>query len=291
MTSVVPSVDAVAHGNDDRGFAGKVAGVEGNGFEPGSQVAADGFEVLGAGCLHLDLHLPVFGVDIVEHLLAAAAGVALDIGIEILVDVEQLCLLRQLQPQVVESRVAEVARHSRGSFAQGLCTKEQQRPEVEIVAQAARLVVDDRCLNQSTVGLVVRVGIEQSGSGIVGDAHHAFEGEVAQPESCVAGIQQGEVGVAATGYRAEGGRGVEPGDGQEGGPVDRLGLRVVRQQVDGVYRLAGAQLSEGFGCLLRVGREGYETVDSLHGSGGFNGVRLTGCHFRPPRRRLTRWPA
>ena len=62
------------------------------------------------GLLHLYLHLAVGGVDVVELLLAAFPQVAFLLGIQIFVEVEQRSLSAQLQPEVVEARIAEVGR-------------------------------------------------------------------------------------------------------------------------------------------------------------------------------------
>ena len=130
---------AVEHGNDDRGLTGEFLLVEvGLAVKVGIDDGSHLLEMGCAGTLHLNLHLAVARVDIVELLLAALAGVELGLGVEIFVEMEYLALPAQIQAQVVESGILIV--HTVGLrhiVEQRLRLDEPQAAEVEVVAEAS----------------------------------------------------------------------------------------------------------------------------------------------------------
>ena len=94
------------------------------------------------GFFHLHLHLTVARVDIVELLLAACAGVALLLCIEIFVEMEDGTVSAYEQAQVVQAGIHVVGISvSGGIFLYQPALEEHHASEVEVVAQAARLIV------------------------------------------------------------------------------------------------------------------------------------------------------
>ena len=84
---------------------------------------------------------------------------------------------------------------------------EQHAAEVEVVADAAQLVVDDRVLlhlapRSRLPAFFHPVGIDQYGFRVVGHAHHAFQCPLAHLQCHGLGHQQGVGGVGLCGQRA-----------------------------------------------------------------------------------------
>ena len=95
--------------------------------------------------LHLYLHLAVGRVHVVKLLLAAGSEVGLLLCIKTFVQVEQRTLAAQEQPEGIEPCILVVAlRVGRRKLVHERRLDEQQRPEVEVIAQRTQLVVDGR---------------------------------------------------------------------------------------------------------------------------------------------------
>ena len=103
LDGVADSADTVAYGDNYRCLILEVACAELYFLEFWLKIATDCFQV-GCACLfHLNLHATVLRVYIVENLLATLACVELYVGIEILVDVNELCFLCDFQTHVVKT--------------------------------------------------------------------------------------------------------------------------------------------------------------------------------------------
>ena len=253
---VADGADAVAHGDDDGRFVLEVAAVELDVFELRLQVAAHFFQVFGAGCFHLQLAVAVLRIHVVEDFLAAAAGVVLHFGVEVFVDVYQLAALRQLQAQVVEPGEAAVGLHTGGSFLQGVGAEQEHGAEVEVVAQRALLVVDDGGDGLLAVLQLVMVGVGHGGAAVFQDAHHALQGEHAQAEDGVLGVEQGVggFGLCGDGFQALAAEGIGGGEeaaacGQGGGRFgaeegDLSGLAGGLQAFNGLYDVTVSGVEE-----------------------------------------------
>ena len=88
--------------------------------------------------------------------------------------------LREFQGQVVEAGGTVVGGHAAGRVFECVGAEEHDGAEVEVVAQAALLVVDDGSVLALAVGAdLIVVGIDHAGTGDVGDLHHALQGEIA----------------------------------------------------------------------------------------------------------------
>ena len=94
------------------------------------------------------------------------------------------------QAQVVKPGETVIAFHlSYGSF-QRVRPVQQNRPEIEIVAQAARLAIDHRMFAAATVPHFVIIGVNQPGIRIPRNLQHPVESEHSHPQYGIAGIDQ-----------------------------------------------------------------------------------------------------
>ena len=89
----------------------------------------------GSGLLHLDLHLTVTWVHIIELLHAGGTGVGLFLGVEFLVDVEDAAVTTQEETQGIEPcMLIGVLFDLCGKRLQQRGLHEDQRTEVEVIA-------------------------------------------------------------------------------------------------------------------------------------------------------------
>ena len=181
LNGVGYGLDAVEDGNHDRCLVLKLllfeVGVE---IFGGVYDGTNGVEVTCHSLLHLDLHLTVARVHIVELLGAAQTCVELDLCVKILVDVEQLALAAEEQTQVIETGKLVVDGGALCPLLHKVGLDENHLSEVEVVAQATPLVVDNRMLCGLAVGDGVMVRINHCCIGVVSHAEHTFKGIVAQ---------------------------------------------------------------------------------------------------------------
>ena len=155
--------------------------------------------MVGAGLLHFDLSAAVAGVNVGEVRFAVFFLGSGDFGVEVFVDVHQVAEAAHAQTQVVETGGGVVGGDAFSGFLQAAAAEEQQVAEVEVVAQRTELVVDDGAVGFLAVNHAVGVGVEHGGAGIAGEAHEAFESEVAGHEGVVLGVEQHEVGIRCGG--------------------------------------------------------------------------------------------
>ena len=207
---------AVVDGDDDRCLDVELLFVE---VRPtvvrGIDLCADLRQVGGGGMFHLYLHLAVAGVHVVELLHARGTGVGLLFRVELLVDMEQLSVATQEEAQGIETGVLIVGLaclHGKGVEQRGL--HQQQRTEVEVVADAARLVVDDGVGRALAVDQVVAVGIHHRRVAVGGHAEDTLQGVLTQLHSHRLRLQQHVVGLRVLGNGHQGVAAREVVDGQ-----------------------------------------------------------------------------
>ena len=228
------------------------------------EVAADVFQVGGAGLFHLDLDGAVLRIHVVEDLFAALAGVGLHVVIEELVDVLQRAFLRNLQTKVVHTGELIVDVHPADRLDQGTAAVEEQRAEVEVVAQGAELAVDHGRVGPHVTALVEMVGIDHRSPGVLHQVFHTLQGEKDDAECRVLGGNQGIRRLGVLGDGLHGSRAVEPRNLQYFAS-ERLGGRLGSDMeeenlIDQILRLEiGHRLGH-----LRFVLERNETVDVLH---------------------------
>ena len=188
--SIADSTNAVAHGDDHRSLVFEVALVEVDFIKFRLEVSSYSFEVRGAGLFHFDLDAAVLGVYIIKYFFAALTIVNGYIAVEVFVDVYDGCYAAQTQTQVVETGSCVVYVDTGGSLLEDLGVKEEHRAKVEVVAERAFLIIDDRSIALFAFDDSVRVGIHHTGLGISGQAHKAVKGKVSHHEVVVFGVQQ-----------------------------------------------------------------------------------------------------
>ena len=115
------------------------------GIDEGSHLV----EMLRASLFHLYLHLSVARVHIVELLLAALSVVEFIFCIEEFIEMENLSHATQVETEVVETRILIVSSVLLGDeVTEGLRLDEPEASEIEVVAKATRLVINNRMLDQ-----------------------------------------------------------------------------------------------------------------------------------------------
>ena len=106
-------------------------------------------EMLRANLFHLYLYLSVARVHIVELLLAALSVVEFIFCIEEFIEMENLSHTAQVETEVVETCILIVRSVLLGDeVAEDLSLDEPETSEVEVVAKATRLVINNRMLDQ-----------------------------------------------------------------------------------------------------------------------------------------------
>ena len=211
--------------------------------------------------LHLDLHLTVARVHVVELLLAALAQIQFLFGIQVFIQMDHLPYPAQVQPQVVPAAKAPAASFP---LLQRLAADEHQRPEVEVVTDAACLVVYGGMLHHLAVLHRVAVAVEQLCIGIYRHAHHAFQCLIADGQRRRLHIEQRILSRCMLSHRRHGRRRKRSVAQQELAPFGLflLGGKVLRhQQPDMMYYLALTQLHQRLFCYRLVGTR-QKTIDS-----------------------------
>ena len=201
----------------------------------GCQITTYLFQVLGAGSFHLNLAATVAWVYIVENLLAALAGVELDIAVKILVDVSDGSKLRQLQAQVIETGKLVGRLHGFCCLLETLAAEHEHRTEIEVIAQRAHLIVDNGGFHCTFVGDIIVVGIDHATLCVGENLHETLEGEWREFQSHILGVKHGHASVALLGDSLDGGSRCEVVNIEHLAAVDgALGLSIGKQ-IDFVY--------------------------------------------------------
>ena len=126
---------------------------------------------------HLDLHLPIARIHVVELFDARGADISLFLRIEFLVDMENLALATQEQAQSVESSMLIIVLAClHGKRVEQCGLNEPQTTKVEVVANAAKLVIYHGVSLALAFDHVVMVGIDHGRIRIRSHAQHTLEG-------------------------------------------------------------------------------------------------------------------
>ena len=212
------------------------------------------------GLLHLLLYGPVSRVHVVELLLSALAVVQLLLRVQVFVDVENLSLAAQEQPKVVESGMCIfVDGWGGGVLVEQGGVDEYELSEVEVIADAAFLVIDDGMSDHSSLHHRVVVAVYHGGVGVGGHSQKSLQRVLSQPHGCGLGAYEHvfricpfrnlQYGISAQGVSCL----------QEfhslGYIVDVVG--VARQQVYVLYGFACRKVAYGLGevCNVCAGQE------------------------------------
>src|SRR5262245_20348369 len=134
--------------------------------------------MLRGNLLHFDLILTVAWVEIIENLLTARPSIECCSCVELLRNSHDLRIDRELQTQRIQSTpfqiIPEVAMFFQSSLDSSPRQK-QNRAEVEIVSNAARLIIDQWVGSDLINVLFAKVRVKQTCTRILGDLQEAFQ--------------------------------------------------------------------------------------------------------------------
>ena len=197
VDSVADGLLTIVDGDDDGGLEFELLFVEVGTTVVGGVDLGTNLLQMGRGSqFHLYLHLAIGGVDVVELFDARGTGVEFFLSIEALVDVENLSVATQEEAQGIEARMVVIglaSLHGKGMEQGGL--NEPERSEIEVVADATHLIVDDGMVLALAFQDVVMVGIDHGCIGVGGHTEDALEGALTQQQLTGFGLQQGIVGI------------------------------------------------------------------------------------------------
>src|SRR5205085_4120186 len=109
--------------------------------------------------------------NVIELFVAGLAQVARHAGIERLRDAQRLRGNRHLQAQIVKRAPLQAFTNravSANRFARRAVCDEDYRAEIEAVADAARLIINQRVIVQAIAGVVTKVRIDERRAGVGG---------------------------------------------------------------------------------------------------------------------------
>src|SRR5262245_36595610 len=156
--------DAVAHRDDDTGFDREIFARFGRFGEARLQPRADALQMLRGDFLHFYLVVALSRVDVIENLLAARPQIGRDARVERFGNAKDPRLDRKLEPQVVQPAPANVWRDS-AVIAQGLhdlfAREQNHRAEIEVVADGAELIIDQRMIRDLDAALLAEIGVDE----------------------------------------------------------------------------------------------------------------------------------
>ena len=134
----------VAARNDDRSLAGELSlgKTEVHRFFDRRQPSTDGLEVGGTGRFHLDLHLAVARVDVIELLLPRRARVEQEVVVEEFVYMDKFSQPRESENELVHTGIAVLLPVAGDCLPEGVRADQDDAAEVEVVPQRALLPVD-----------------------------------------------------------------------------------------------------------------------------------------------------
>ena len=188
----------VIDGNDDTGLNRELLLHEVDIAHVGGVYLGTNGSQMGCRCMfHLYLHLTVAWVHVVELLDTRGTRVELLLSIQHLVQVEQLALTAQEQAQGIEpGKLVVVLAGLHGKGVEQTGAHQQQRTEVEIVANGAQLVVNGR--------MALPVGIDHSGTGVAGSTQHTPQRTLSQDHGRGFRKQQHKLGTGLLGNLHDG---------------------------------------------------------------------------------------
>src|SRR4029453_15569655 len=127
---------------------------------------------------HFYLVVVLAGGDIIEDALPAGTHVERRTRIQRFRNAHDWCIARQLQAQIVQATPAP-CRGNGPMIAYGTLYSvpgdEDDRAKIEGVADAPRLVIDERVLNRCSRMPLAEVTVEQPRTGILRQVHEALE--------------------------------------------------------------------------------------------------------------------
>ena len=138
----------------------------------GWQPRPDSLQMAGTGTLHLYLHGPVLGVDIVKLPLAGLSEKR-SLAIEHLPQMEQGAPTGETQAKVIESGIAVGDIHLRNSGEKGIGPKKKQRPQVKIVSQRPFVIIDTGVRRAPSLLVAPRIGVNQRRTRVAGNRQQA----------------------------------------------------------------------------------------------------------------------
>ena len=125
----------------------------------GTQITTDALQMVGAGNLHLNLHIALCRIYIIELLLATLSIVILALGICKLLEMRKRAYAAESQTHLIESRIFELCFFLRSILLQGRGAQQHQRTEIKIVSKTSTLIINHRCLFAHTVDNLVAISI------------------------------------------------------------------------------------------------------------------------------------
>src|SRR5215471_3128131 len=170
--------DAIAHGDDDARGHGKRRVRYGHSGKVRLQVGPNTLQMRRRNRFHFSLVVALAGGDVIEDALPAGTHVERRTRIQRFRNVHYWCPARQLQAQIVQAAPAP-CRENGPMIVYGTLYsvpgEEDDRAEIEGVADAPRLVIDERVLDRFSLTPLAEVTVEQPRTGILRQMHEALE--------------------------------------------------------------------------------------------------------------------
>ena len=197
---------AVVNGNNHRSLYVELLLVEvGCAIERWVDLCSDCGQMSRSGMLHLYLYLAVARVHVVKLLLARCSGVGLLLGIQLLVYVEYASFAAQEKSQGINcSKLICVFAGLRCKGIKQRCLYQNQRSQVEVVAYATYLIVDNGVWLQLSVDKVVVVGINHCSVRVACYSQHAVKRAFSHLYLSWTYLQQSVVGFCILSYSRNG---------------------------------------------------------------------------------------
>src|SRR5712691_7434019 len=170
--------DAIAHGDDDARGHGKRRVGCGHSGKVWPQVGPNTLQMRRRNRFHFSLVVALAGGDVIEDALPAGTPVERRTRIQRFRNAHDWCTARQLQAQIVQAAPAPCRGHGPMSAYGTLYSvpgDEDDRAEIEGVADAPRLVIDEWVLNSFSRKPLAEVTVEQPRTGILRQVHEALE--------------------------------------------------------------------------------------------------------------------
>src|SRR5215470_11415740 len=170
--------DAIAHGDDDARGHRKRRVRCGHSGKVWLQVGPNTLQMRRRNRFHFYLVVALVGGDVIEDTLPAGTHIEHRTRIQRFRNAHDWCPTRQLQAQIVQAAPAP-CRGNGPMIAYGtlysVSGDEDDRAEIEGVADAPSLVIDEWVLNRFSRTLFAEVTVEQPRTGILRQVHEALE--------------------------------------------------------------------------------------------------------------------
>ena len=214
-------------------------------------------KMLGTSLFHFNLHLTVSRVHIVKLLFAALSVIQFVLGIEELIQMENLSHPAQIETQVVETGKLIFLSVLLGDIvAQSLRLDQPEASETEVISQTTLLIINHRMFFQLIVlHQRIVVGVNHHRCGIIRRAQETLQGIEAPSDRGGLGADHHEVGIGIFGDALHGVATLQSVDNHEGTAVWHLmvGSEIgAHHQVDMLNSLVVMKFSECFLGHLQV---------------------------------------